>query len=418
MKRYVFMTLIGCLLGIETISGQRIVCTSPHDLTVAVRVRSLSVNSAGGPNTIDVAFSTDGTRMYVLENGLGIDVFEYGLSEPYHLSTARFSGRSFRFPANQSRPLGFFLSSDGRYMFMVRQSSDSVVQYELSTPWNISTASFIASFSVGVQRAPVDVAFSTDGTRMFTVSSQIVSAYSLSTAWNITTASFENISFSVSEFQDTLAFSPDGTRMFVAGNSSRTARQYNLSIPWNLSTATFDSVSLPISGGNGFRGLAFSTVGDKMFVSSDGDNQVHEYELRPNFENYMEATNNEGTIMANTDPFTFVISGGAFLDTDGDDILDGGFTVANLPLGLVPRFTLSQGDTVATLEFNGSATVHDDANNVADLGVALDASAATGGTATVSCTVTLGLTFLANVPINFMRHGKRFQNGTEGPMSF
>ena len=72
--------------------------------------------------------------------------------------------------------------------------------------------------------------------------------YDLSIPWDITSAIFNSIFVLVS--QDTiptaLAFTPDGKTMYVEGADTDFIYQYNLPDPWDLSTAelttqTFDT---------------------------------------------------------------------------------------------------------------------------------------------------------------------------------
>ncbi|WP_345075715.1 BspA family leucine-rich repeat surface protein, partial [Flavivirga amylovorans] len=62
----------------------------------------------------------------------------------------------------------------------------------------------------------------------------------------------------------------------------------------------------------------------------------------PTADDYQEvvATNN-GSIATNANPLVYNITGGTFIDTNNDDILDAGFSISNLPSGLTARFILS-----------------------------------------------------------------------------
>ena len=109
---------------------------------------------------------------------------------------------------------------------------------------------FVDSFSVSSQdTTPFDLAFNTDGTKMFVVgyAGTDVNEYTLSTGFDVSTASFVD-SFSVSG-QDTdpygLAFNTDGTKMFVTGHAGEDVNEYTLSTGFDVSTASFvDSFSI------------------------------------------------------------------------------------------------------------------------------------------------------------------------------
>ncbi|WP_345075419.1 hypothetical protein, partial [Flavivirga amylovorans] len=131
-----------------------------------------------------------------------------------------------------------------------------------------------------------------------------------------------------------------------------------------------------------------------------------------------EALANDGSIATNANPLEYSITGGTFIDTNNDDILDGGFSISNLPSGLTARFILSNSDTTATLELIGNATNNNSADNVGALTITFTAGVTGSGVApTVNCTTTAGINFRDNFNIDArMRHGKFFLNGSEQPM--
>jgi len=127
---------------------------------------------------------------------------------------------SFSVAGQETNPSGVSFSSDGTKMFVVGTIGDDVNEYTLGTAFDVSTASFADSFSVAAQDTSLsDVAFSSDGTKMFVLGTigDAVYEYTLSTAFDVSTASFVD-SFSVatqSTFPEGLTFSPveqvDGT---------------------------------------------------------------------------------------------------------------------------------------------------------------------------------------------------------------
>jgi len=151
----------------------------------------------------------------------------------FGLSLAEFIGNSFDVSGQDIFPTGVAFNSDGTRMFVTGGDSDSVFEYDLTTGFDLSTASFSGtSFDVsGQDTVPRDVTFNPDGTRMFVIgtSSESVHQYSLSTGFDLSTASFSGTSFDVSG-QDTgpsgVAFSADGARMFVIGRSSDSVFEY------------------------------------------------------------------------------------------------------------------------------------------------------------------------------------------------
>jgi hypothetical protein len=121
-------------------------------------------------------------------------------------------------------------------MFMVGANSDSVYQYSLTTGFDLSTASYDSvSFSVSAQDTnPYGIAFNSDGTKMFIVgnTNDSVYQYSLTTGFDLSTASYDSVSFSVSAQDATpsdIAFNSDGTKMFMVGITNGSVYQYSTS---------------------------------------------------------------------------------------------------------------------------------------------------------------------------------------------
>jgi len=240
------------------------------DVSTASFVDSFSV-AAQETSPTGVAFSSDGTKMFVVGNEEG-DIDEYTLSTAFDVSTASFVD-SFSVAGQEIDPQGVAFSSDGTKMFVVGNVGDDVNEYTLSTPFDVSTASFVDSFSVAAQAtAPRGLAFSPNGTKMFVagIDADNVNEYTLSTPFDVSTASFVH-SFSVAA-QETIpqgvTFSSDGTKMFVLGFAGGDVNEYTLSTPFDVSTASFvDSFSVAIQETSP-RGLAFSS-GEGWVCSND-----------------------------------------------------------------------------------------------------------------------------------------------------
>ena len=127
---------------------------------------------------------------------------------------------------------------------MVSKAVDAVEEYTLTTAWDVSTASFVDSFSVATQETvPSGLAFSKSGDKMFIVGSNgdDVNEYTLTTAWDISTASFVD-SFSVisqeANPQD-IWFDSSGKTMFIVGQAGDDVNVYKLTTAWDVSTASF-----------------------------------------------------------------------------------------------------------------------------------------------------------------------------------
>jgi len=132
-----------------------------------------------------------------------------------------------------SNPSGITFNSDGTKMFVIGSTSDSVHQYNLTTGFDVSTASYTQTFSVSSEEtSPQGITFNTDGTKMFIVGSSgdDVNEYTLITGFDISTASYtRNFSVALEETSISgIAFNSDGTKMYIVGSSGDDVNEYTI----------------------------------------------------------------------------------------------------------------------------------------------------------------------------------------------
>jgi hypothetical protein len=155
------------------------------------------------------------------------------LTTPWDLSTASYESKSFSVSSQDNNPTGIFFRPNGLSMYVTGSSTDSVHQYTLSTAWDVSTATFLQSFSVASEETvPQDLSFANDGSRMFVMGNigDDVNIYNLSTSWNVSTAVFST-TFSVAAQDDApigMFIEVDGSRFYMLGSSNDTVYQYRL----------------------------------------------------------------------------------------------------------------------------------------------------------------------------------------------
>ena len=233
-------------------------------------------------NPNGIFFKLDGTKMYVI--GLsGDDVNEYNLSTAWDISTAVFL-QLFSVAAQEIAPLGLFFKPDGLKMYVVGNIGDDVNEYDLSTAWDISTASFLQLFSVAAQETtPSGLFFKPDGTKMYIIGStgQDVNEYDLSTAWDISTASFLQLfSVATQEINPTgVFFKPDGTKMYITGATGDDVNEYDLSTAWDISTASFLQLFSVATQESTPQGLFFKNDGSVMYIVGETSDTVYQYQL-------------------------------------------------------------------------------------------------------------------------------------------
>lgn len=243
--------------------------------------KSVSV-AAQDTSPFGIFIKPDGTTMYIA-GAANKFVYQYTLSTAWDASTATYASKSVSVNSQATSPRGVFFSPDGTAMFVV--GTNAVYQYTLSTPWDVSTATY-ASKSVSVNGqsgTAVDIFFKPDGTTMYVMgdANDTVYQYTLSTPWDVSTATYASKNKSVSA-QDTvpagLFFKPDGAVMFVTGTANDAVYQYTLSTPWDVSTATYASKSKSVAAQDTTPfSLFFKTDGAAMYVLGAANDTVYQY---------------------------------------------------------------------------------------------------------------------------------------------
>lgn len=233
------------------------------------------VVSSQGTDPWGIWMNSASTKFFVLD-AVTRYVYAYDLSTAGDISTGTYNNVSF-FVSQATTPSGMCFSPDGYKLYVVCRSTDKVHQYSLTTAYDLSTASFAnKDFSVSSQEGfPAEVRFNATGTRMFVVgwSSDYVVQYDLSTAYDVSTASYNNVRFSVSSqegYCQGLHFNNDGTKMYISGTSSDDIWEYDLSTGFDVSTASYNSVKSPGSSvAYNPRGILVNNDGTKFFVIDD-----------------------------------------------------------------------------------------------------------------------------------------------------
>ncbi len=255
-----------------------------NDITTATYTgnnKNIETNQSTG-----ITISADGTKLYVTtEVGGGQLVSRYPLSTPYDLSTAGAVDMTYSPTNQQSNPRGVFFKPDGLTMYIIGASPASRIhQYTLSVAWDITTATYASKlFSCNSQDTNAnDLFISPDGTKLYVTgnTNATVYQYTLSTPWDISTASYASKSFadgSVASLQG-LWLSPTGKQAMI--NSSSAVYQVNLATAWDISTAVYAGKTFSLaSQDNGVGGICFNPDGSKLYIAGDASDKMYQYAL-------------------------------------------------------------------------------------------------------------------------------------------
>jgi 6-phosphogluconolactonase (cycloisomerase 2 family) len=200
-----------------------------------ISVANTSTAGPGDTDPRDVQFHPEGHTMYIV----GIDrdtVYQYSLSRAWDVSTATYASKNKDISAQDTNPQSLAFSDDGSKMYILGSTNDRIFQYTLSTPWDVSTATYASKFlSVAAQEnSPLAMVFSVDGKKVLVVGStnDTVYQYTLSTSWDISTATYDNKSLNIGAQEATphsIALSTDQKKMFILGSASDTVYTYQRS---------------------------------------------------------------------------------------------------------------------------------------------------------------------------------------------
>ena len=255
---------------------------SGWDVSKAVYVRSLFVGGTTGFGLSDMALSYDGTKLYVLTL-VNDYIYQWNLSTAWDISTASYS-QSLYVRNQDGSPSGINFKDDGTKLYITGYDNDKVYEYGLSTAWNVSTGSYSQSFSVASQEdIPSALYIGSSGSKLYVVgnTNDTVYEYGLSTAWDVSTASYSQ-GFSIAS-QDNLPvglfFKEDGTKMYFIGSQNNRVYEYDLSTAWDVSTASYSkNVSIATKGTNP-AGMYIGDAGSKLYWLDGGNRSVFQYDL-------------------------------------------------------------------------------------------------------------------------------------------
>ena len=187
----------------------------------------------------------------------------------------------------QNSPTGVSFNPNGTRMYVTGTSGNRIMQYTLTTPFDISTSTLlegsICNFSA-VANDGLNINFNSDGTKVFLTDTssgvEDIEIFSLTTAYDVSTCVSEgNKDLGITELRD-IEFSNDGYKLFIfdkGGNGgNHSILQYSLLSPFDLSNTTLVKEYI---GPNGdiknniqkfAQGLEFSSDGSKMFITGGG----------------------------------------------------------------------------------------------------------------------------------------------------
>lgn len=215
----------------------------------------------------------------------------------WNVGSASYDSVSLSLSAQEGNVRSLFFRSNGSSFYITGQDGDDVTQYDMSTAWDITSATAVSTFVYTGETAIPEVNgiwFEDDGLTFYLQDSRgnninpNVDKYTCSTAWDISSASYasvrvaltgiRSISLAAGGSQD-LFFKPDGTSFYVPDNDTDKVFQYNLSTAWDITTLSSGGDFSITSQDTVPVGVNFTPDGKRMILTGISTDTVYQYTL-------------------------------------------------------------------------------------------------------------------------------------------
>lgn len=271
--------------GITTLNGGQGYNSAP-EITFSAPIQSVQA-------TVDCELG-DGTNIDKVTNitnlvggiGYGVTSPAVTFSDSPRVVYGTFSNESLITVGNDVE--GFYFKSDGTRLYTSSfTGSNQIKQYNLTIGWDVSTIVLDSGLDVSADFSyTTGVEFKPDGTLMYVTGglgfNYKIITYQLSTPWSISSAS------KLSEITLTspggIRFKPDGTSVFVLDFSNPDViKEFTIGTAWDLLTRGGSAIrTLNITtptGDNNILGFNFNPNGTKLFVTSEGNSSIYEFNM-------------------------------------------------------------------------------------------------------------------------------------------
>jgi len=233
-------------------------------------------------------FKPDGTKMWIL-NGTAHAVEQFTLSTPWDMSTASYNSVDMSITGQLDDEMGIDIKADdGTRIFVTGRdgSNPEIHQYNMSSGWDLSTASHTTFNTIGSVNYPTSVHFNQDGTQYFMSNDLLGRAsngYTLTPPWNdLNSSVFASGNYSPAGSRiGVMRLDSTGTKLFMGMTDADNITQHTLSTAWDVTSASADGVVLDLTPQSIFviGDMRFSTDSSTLFVSRDGQQYIWEYSL-------------------------------------------------------------------------------------------------------------------------------------------
>ena len=191
-----------------------------------------------------INFNPDGTKMYITES-VNDTILQYSLSTAYDLDTMSLDAATSISEVNLAHAIEF--NSDGTKMFIIDNKDKRVEEYTLSTAWDTTDITHNGDYNIPTEDEPRGIDFKPDGTKLFVLGEddEKIRSWTLATAWDIDSGkSGGNSSNRTNGYENkpkNLQFNSDGTVIYIAGENGDDINKLTLSTAYDTSSSSLDT---------------------------------------------------------------------------------------------------------------------------------------------------------------------------------
>lgn len=314
------------------VHGNILIGYAMDDISKARTAGNFDATSTTGDSRGGVTFNAEGTKMYVLSDD---DIYQFSLSTPWDVTTASYDTVTAALTGNDRHSPRF--NPDGTTLLVIDDANNRVEEYTLSTPWDLSTLSAGSTFAVSGSPTGFDV--SPDG-KYFYVAHDGVGGdgayqYEMRVPWDITSAYEVGFLSITSNNPEGLAFNPSGTRLYCLSDfSPEGIMEFALTKPWDITTGSFvQTFTLP---GNLQDDIIFSPHGHRIYIREISGGTIVQYDLYDGgYQKVGALTAEMGARISGTERYMRIDSSGNFIVSGAN------MTVSDTALAFLSVFNLS-----------------------------------------------------------------------------
>ena len=246
-------------------------------------------------------WNNDGTKFFVVDYSANT-VIEYSASNAYDVTSETITeGTNYSVTSYESNPFDVAFNSDGTKMYVIGNGGDEINEWSLSTGFDLSsTVTHVSATSLGMTD-PSAFDFSPDGTLMAVVDygTDILKGFTLSTPFDSSTISTTQ-SIDLSNLRCTFSgpsgnyyltnyCTPSGCRFNDDGTTITILDRYNTStdkavtvpllVPYDVRGFADGTVDSYAQGVGSAQSCRFSRDGKKFYIFDGSDDAIYQWSL-------------------------------------------------------------------------------------------------------------------------------------------